>query len=176
MSNENVWENMREASSNFVKFSKIGDFIKGTLVDTRIIKSKIPGKENKLTTVFELMAHCGEFHDSESSVDEGGNKKVTIIEPAIIIKEGDYFLVGGKDEIEAGTNKVVNPGLTSQMRNVKKGQIVGFRFDSTKPSKTPGFAAAKIIKVLIGGMDPNYMGQTAADNIAPVEDTDDIPM
>lgn len=173
MSNKDIWGDTREATNNFAKFNKIGDFIKGTLVDVRKIKSKLPGKENKMTTVYELLSQVGEFHDAETTVDDSGNKQVKIVEPAIAVGEGEYWMIGGKDEIDGSTGKVEKPGLTGQMRNVKKGQIVGFRFDSVQPSKTAGFAPAKIVKVLIGGMDPNYMGQTSAD-VNPNDE--EIPM
>ena len=166
------FDGMREAKNAFVKFSKVGDFIKGTLVDVRQMKSNLPGKEGHKTTVYEIKAQVGEFHDSKTDVDPNtGNKVVTIIEPGITVTEGEFWVVGGKDDI-APDGKQLNAGLTTNLRNVKKGQIVGFQFTEIKASKTAGFAPAKIIKVLIGGMDENYMGETSADTVS----ADEIPM
>lgn len=170
MNNKHL-DGMREAKNNFVKFSKVGDFVKGTLVDTRTMKSTLPGKDGHKNTVFEVMVHAGEYHDAESSVDANGNKTVKVSENPTVLNEGDFVTVGAKDDI-APDGKVLNKGLTDNLRNVKVGQIVAFQFTEIKPSKTPGFAPAKIIKVLVGGMDPNYMGQKAGDTVS----ADEIPM
>jgi hypothetical protein len=156
------FEGMQEQKSNFVKFNKIGDYVKGTLVDIRQIKSMLPNKQGHKSTVFELLTQIGSFHDAETKVDESGNKQILVTEPPKTLGAGEYWIVGAKDDIDP-TGKVLSPGLVNQMRNVKKGQIVGFRFTEVKPSKTAGFAPAKIIKVYVGGMDPNYMGQTSGD-------------
>lgn len=134
---------MEEVKANRVTFGKVGDFIKGTLVDVREIDdqySKVPGAKAK---IYEIMAEVGSFH----AVDE--LKKV--IETPVTIEAGAFYNVFGKAGIDVG------------MRNIKKGQIVGLRFTEEKASKTPGFNPTKVIKVFAGPMDANYQGQTSAD-------------
>lgn len=123
-------------------WGKVGDWFKGTLTDkSRTVKSKYPPFEDN--TVFEFKAHGGSFHDIKQKV---------VQEEATECKEGEFWsMITGK------------PALLSQLRNVKIGQIVGFRFSEMKPSKQEGYDDAKIIKVLIGDMDPNYQGETNAD-------------
>jgi len=50
-------------------------------------------------------------------------------------KDGEFWNVGGK------------PAVDSQMRHIKVGQIIGFKFIEERPSKKPGMNAAKIIQV-----------------------------
>lgn len=145
------FEGMNEVPSQWIKFSKIGDYVKGTLTDVREMESRIPGKEGTKTRVYELQVDSGQFHTSENKLDANGNKITIVSETPYVMTKGEFWLVGGKESID------------NQMRNVRKGQIVGFRLSEIKPSKTPGFAAQKVIKVLVGGMDPEYMGQSAGD-------------
>lgn len=142
--NDELFNEDNAVKSNWVKFGKINDFIKGTLIDVREMTSTMPGKEGQKVKVYELLTHAGSFHD----MDENKNP----VEPAIVINEGEYWNVGGK------------VGIDTQMRNVKLGTIVGMRFADEKPSKTKGFSATKIIRIYVGGQDPNYMGQTAQDS------------
>ena len=141
--NDPFEEGMSEVKTSWVKWGKIGDFIKGTLVDIREINSMLPGKEGQRVKVYEILAQMGSFHQ----IDE--EKKP--IDPPVVINMGEYWTIGGK------------PGIDSQMRNIKLGQIVGLRFTEVKPSKTKGFNALKVIKIYVGGMDPNYVGQNSAD-------------
>ena len=46
--------------------------------------------------------------------------------------------------------------IDNQMRNIKIGQVVGFKFTDEKPSQKKGFNALKIIKVYAGEMDPEF--------------------
>ena len=141
--NDPFEEGMSEVKTSWVKWGKIGDFIKGTLVDIREINSMLPGKEGQRVKVYEILAQMGSFHQ----IDE--EKKP--IDPPVVINVGEYWTIGGK------------PGIDSQMRNIKLGRIVGLRFTEAKPSKTKGFNALKVIKIYVGGMDPNYVGQNSAD-------------
>lgn len=142
---DELFKDENAVKSNWVKFGKIGDFIKGTLVDVREMKSTMPGKEGQLVKIYELLASIGSFHD----IDE--EKKP--VETPIIIQGGEYWNIGGK------------VGIDNQMRNIKTGQIVGFRFDSENPSKQKGFSPTKIIKVYAGAMDPNFDGASSLDQI-----------
>ncbi len=128
---------------NNIKFGKIGDWFKGTLTDnTRQMKNNLSQK-GEMQTIFEFKAHGGSFHDI---VKKQVNAEATLI-PA-----GEFW--------SYITSK---PAILNQMKNVKIGQIVGLRFAEVKEAKTPGFDDAKVIKVLIGEMDPSYQGETSND-------------
>lgn len=126
---ETSWDDEgNKVASNWVKFNvPMEDKIFGTLIAKRIMKSQIPGKESEDVNVYDLNADLGSFHEADE-------KKVVIPE-AITIKAGDFWSVGGK------------PGIDAQMRNIKVGQKIGFKFIDEKPSKTKGFAPAKNIRV-----------------------------
>lgn len=114
--------------SQWVKFNvPMEDKIFGTLVAKRTIKSQIVGKENEDVIVYELKADQGSFHELDD--------KKKLIETPIIVNAGEVWSIGGK------------AGIDAQMRNVKIGQKVGFKFIDEKASKTKGFAPAKNIKV-----------------------------
>lgn len=117
-----------EVSSNWVKFNvPMEDKIFGTLVAKRSMKSSIPGKEDEDINVYDLKADMGSFHEADD--------KKQVIEPAITVGAGEIWSIGGKASIDA------------QMRNIKVGQKIGFKFIDEKPSKTKGFAPAKYIRV-----------------------------
>ncbi len=123
-----------EVQSNWVKFNVSHetdpancDKVMGTLVSKRQIKSNIQGKEGELVWVYELKADSGLFHELDD--------KKKLVEAPILIGEGEVWSIGGK------------PGIDSQMRNIKIGQKVGFKFLDERPAKTKGFNPAKNIKV-----------------------------
>lgn len=119
-------------ASNWVKFNVVGDDkIMGTLCSVRKVKSQIKGHEGEMVNVFDIKADYGSFHTTEE--DEAGNK--VIVKEPVIADEGSMWSIGSKDIIDR------------QMTNVKVGQKVGFKFTEQTPSKTKGFAPAKIIKV-----------------------------
>lgn len=114
--------------SNWVKWNVIGeDKIMGTLTGKREMKSSIPGKEGDLVNIYDIKADYGSFHVTDDA-------KVVVPEP-IAISEGENYSVGGNNIIDR------------QMRNIKIGQKVGLKYTEQVPSKTKGFAPAKIIKV-----------------------------
>lgn len=129
------WDNeSNEVKSNWVKFNVSHeqdpascDKIFGTFTAKRQIKSNIKDKENELVWVYELKADSGQFHE----LDE----KKKLIEEPIVINAGEVWSIGGK------------AGIDSQMRNVRIGQKIGFKFMDEMASKTKGFAPAKNIKV-----------------------------
>ncbi len=137
--NNDPFAGMQEVPSNWVKWGKVGDWIKGTFTSKREVESTMPGKEGEKQTIYEIFTDSGSFHN----IDE--NKKVAD-EPTIISK-GSYWNIGGKIGIEA------------QMRNVKPGTIIAMRFTEEIPSKTRGFNPTKKVQVLVGGIDPDYHGQ-----------------
>jgi len=123
------WDNEdNEVQSNWVKFNMpMEDKIFGTLIAKRQMKSSIPGKEGEDVNVYDMQADTGSFHEADE-------KKVVLPTP-IVINAGEIWSVGGK------------AGIDAQMRNIKVGQKIGFKFIDEKPSKTKGFAPAKNIRV-----------------------------
>lgn len=54
--------------------------------------------------------------------------------------------------------------VADRMRNVKFGQLVGFKFIKEIPASKKGFHPAKSIEVYVGGMDSAYLVEQAAKN------------
>lgn len=129
MSKKQEWDDQaNEVKSNWVKFNvAIEDKVLGTLIAKRQVKSTLPGKEDEMVWIYDLKADTGLFHELD-------DKKKVIDEP-VVISEGSFWSVGGK------------PGIDNQMRNVKIGQKVGFKFIEEVPSKTKGFNPSKVIRV-----------------------------
>ena len=149
----NAWDDdSNVVTSNWVKFNvPLEDKIFGTLISKRQMKSTIPGKEGELVWVYEMKADSGSFHE----VDD---KKVVVPE-AITVNADEVWSVGGKT------------GIDTQMRNIKLGQKIGFKFIDEKPSKTKGFAPAKNIRVYapkgednLPLMDQDFLAQQEVDN------------
>lgn len=124
---EDVFNEENEVQSSWIKFSKIGDFISGTLIGVREVPSTLPGKEGTMTKVYEIKALSGEFHD----IDD----KKQVIEEPIVVNAGEVWNVGGGVVLDA------------QMRNIKIGQVIGVKFTDEKPAQKKGFNAMKIKKV-----------------------------
>lgn len=146
------FDDLEKVKSNWWVKGKIGDQIKGTLVDIRKMDDLY--HLGKKVTNYEFLAHSGFFHELETK----DGVKIPVAETTEI-NAGEYWMVGG------------NKSIGSQMRNIKIGQIVGIRFDSTEPSKTQGWAPAKIIKVYQGGMDEEWLkGQTGNNDEISADD------
>lgn len=126
-----------------IKFGKVGDYFRGTLVDSsRQMKNHLsPTKE--MQTIYEMKAIAGSFHLI--------NNRVVDANPTIPAPGEFWSLIEGK------------PAITQQLKNVVPGTIIGFRFAEEMKAKTPGHNDAKIIKVYIGGIDPTYQGETSRD-------------
>ncbi len=143
---KDVFEGMKEVKAAFVKFSKIGDWCLGTFLGKRVIDSNLnPGT---MQTLYDFKMKSGLFH----VLDE--NKQV--VEEPVSIETGTYWTVSGKKSID------------DAMRNIKQGQIVGFKFEKLNPNKNKAFNPTKVIKVLEGAMDPDFMGESV-DDIDPGE-------
>lgn len=124
------FDSANEVQSNWIKWNVVGeDKILGTLTAKRTMKSSIPGKEGDVVNIYDFKVAYGTFHVTDDA-------KVVVPEP-IIISEGEMYSVGGTNVIDR------------QMTNVKVGQIIGLKYTETVPSKTKGFAPAKIIKVFL---------------------------
>lgn len=126
-----------------LKFGKVGDWFKGTLTDnTRQIKNNL-SKEGEMQTVYEFKAIAGSFHNI---VD-----KVVDDTPTTVVKGDFWTLISGK------------VAIVSQLKQAKIGQVIGLRFAESIKNKQPGFDNTKVIKVLLGEMDPEYQGETSRD-------------
>ena len=135
------------APASWVKWGKPGDWVRGTLADVREMESTFADRPGEMVKVYEFVASGGSFHNFKKE-----NGVVNIDEQPTILEKGAIWLIGGKTAID------------NQMRNVKIGQIFGMRFAEEKPNrKNPSFSPTKVVNVLVGEMDPEYQGQTSAD-------------
>lgn len=124
---------------NTIKFGKVGDWFKGTLVGNTRQMANVLSATKEMQTVFEFKTISGSFHNI---VDRVPVAEVT--EPIV----GDvYSYISGKQAI------------LNQMKDAKIGQIVGLKYTETKPASQPGYAATKIIKVYLGEMDAEYKAE-----------------
>ena len=135
--NNDPFAGMEEVASNWWKKGKIGDWIKGTLTDIRIQANSL--KENEDQTIYEILSDSGMFHNI--------NEDKTVSEKPTTVNKGEYWNVSGNKSVEA------------QMRNVKLGTIVAFMFKGEIPPNKRGNNPTKKIKVLTGGINPEYHGQ-----------------
>jgi hypothetical protein len=135
-------EGFERPPSSWVKWGKVGDVIKGTLIGvTEQDNSQKPGEKQK---VYEIEVDAGFFHNI---VD-----KVVQPEPTELDK-GDVVNVGGKSIIDKA------------MRKADIGQKVIMRY--TGDFKLPNGNTAKTVSVKLGGMDPNWTAKPSAAVAAP---------
>ncbi len=114
--------------SAWMKFNvEMEDKVFGTLLEKRTMKSTLPGAEGKLVNVYEMKVDQGSYHVLD-------DKKRVVDEP-IVLNAGDFISIGGTAVIDR------------QMTNIKVGQKIGLKFIESKPSKTKGFANAKVVKL-----------------------------
>ncbi len=137
---------LNEVKSQWIKWGKAGDWIRGTLTDVREMDSNLADRPGEKVKFYEFLASGGSFHYFEKVA---GETKVDAT--PTVLEKGSIWLVGGK------------AGIDAQMRNVKIGQIFGMQFSEEKPNKNKSFSPTKVIKVRIGEMDPEYKGQQAGD-------------
>lgn len=138
----NPFEGMEEAKRPQIKFGKVGDWFKGTIVDnTREIENKLSAK-HEMQLICEFKIKGGSFHDI---VD-----KIPATEPTLL-NAGEFYSLFAKGPVKA------------QLERAKIGQVVGLRFAEERPNAQPGLNATKIIKVYLGEMDPEYQGEQAGD-------------
>lgn len=127
-----------------LKFGKIGDYFRGTLVDnTRTIVNNLSPKK-ELQTIYQFKAIAGSFHDIV---------KRQVQADATVCNPGEFWsYITGK------------PAIVQQLKAMKIGQIVGLRLSEIKAATQPGFDDTKIIKIFAGEMDPTYQGETQQDS------------
>ncbi len=111
----------------------------------------MPGKEGQIQNIYELKADMGTWHILDDSQK--------IIGTPIVVEPGQYVIIGGTNVIDR------------QMKNIRIGQKVGLKFIEEVPSKTKGFAPAKIIKVYApknadgtAVMDEEFLRQESVNN------------
>ena len=136
--------NWNEVKIPWVKWSKIGDNIEGTLIEVREVNSMLPGKEGQRSKVYEIKADAGTYHETDA--------KKNPVEPGEKCTAGEVYLVGGRT------------GIDAQMKRIKIGQKVKLQFTEEKPAKTKGFNALKIIKVMTNGqMDEEFLASAKSE-------------
>ncbi len=144
-----MFSESNEVQSNWMKFNvPLEDKVAGTLINKRTMKSTL--SEGKIVNVYEMKVDEGTLH----ALDD---KKKVVDEP-IVLQAGDFVSVGGTAVIDR------------QMQNIRIGQKIGLKFIEEKPSKTKGFAPAKIVKVYAPKnedgtptMDEDFLHQKAVD-------------
>lgn len=133
-----IFDDKNQVKSAWVRWGKVGDWVKGTLVRVTEVKSTLPGKEGQKVKVYELKTDDGLFHETDE------NKKP--VDPAVKCEAGAFWMIGGRT------------GLDAQMRRVKLGQKLGLKFTDEIPPKKKGFSPLKIIKVFTEGiMDEEWL-------------------
>lgn len=134
----------QEVKYNSIKFGNLGDWFKGVLVsNTRQMVNNLSAKK-EMQTIFEFKALDGSFHNIvKKQIDKDPTKPV----------KGDVW--------SYITSK---PAMLQQLANAKIGQEVGLKLKEIKPSKVPGQDDAKIIKVILFGMNEDFAKEQASKN------------
>lgn len=136
---DDLFDEKNEVPSNWIAFTKVGDYFKGTLLRRELVDNKLnPGKKQ---WVYEFKMHYGEFHKQDG-------KNGPVIEPGVVINADEVWMLGSKESID------------KQMRNIKLGQIVGMRLTEISPAQQKGFNDFKNVKVYNSGlMDESFMSE-----------------
>lgn len=116
-----------EAQNSFVGWGQVGDYVFGTLIGTKKVKSTLPGKEGEMQNVYEVKVKECSYHVLDD--------KKRVVEEAVEPEEGSIVSVGGRAFID------------SRMAHVKIGQVFGLKFEEELAAKTKGFNPTKVIKV-----------------------------
>lgn len=139
--------------SNWMSFDEVGDYIKGTLVDTFY-------KQGQGTMPAQWVYVLKNV--------EAKNKKLGLDGKAVEnIQES--FNAGIKD-----TNDYIN----SRVKKAQYGQRIGFKFTKEIPAKTKGYSPAKSITPYVWDMDDKYdelkINQESMDDNQEIN-ADDVP-
>lgn len=142
MAEQDPFAGMKESRGSQIKFGKPGDWFRGTVVrNDRRIANKLSAK-GEMQTIYEFKALGGKFHDIVDKVVQPEVTEVVV---------GEFYSFFAKGFVEA------------ELKKAKIGQIIGLSFTEERAATQPGFNKTKIIKVLMGDMDPDYKGETAGD-------------
>lgn len=128
-------EKYEEVKSNFVKFNKVDDYVKGSLIS--IVKPTQPDQWGKMKKIFTLKASEGSFH--------GNDENKVVDKDATIVAENSLVRVSLGETSE------------QQMANIKLGQKVIIKLVELRPTKKGN--PAKIYKVLAGPMDEDALAE-----------------
>lgn len=142
---DSIFDDKNEVKSKTVKFGKVGDAFKGTLLCVKVVEvldDKLGKKVPK--NVYEFTAHGGAFHNVDPVT-------YAPLDPEVVVEAGDNYVLWSRGK-----------RFDDDMKRAKPGTIVAFRYTGNTEPK-PGKRAGKIVKVYVGGQDPNYMGESAAD-------------
>lgn len=126
-SNNNPFDESNEVNNSFIKWGVVGDYVLGTLISSRQVKSTLPDRQGEKQFIYEIKVKEGQYHDIDEKkrVDE----EPTVLEPDLIIS------VGGRKAIDG------------RMRQIKLGQIFGLKLIEIIPAKTKGYNDFKSVKV-----------------------------
>ena len=120
-----------------VTFNKVDDYIKGTYLEK--IKGTQPDQYGKISDSYSIKVDEGTLHDAL-----GAN---------VIIEAGQIWrLYGGKTVIDSGLSQA------------KVGQKIVVQMIELRPTKKGN--PAKIMKVLHGGMDPEFKAEDESEEVA----------
>lgn len=124
------WDSVEnEATNSFVGFNEIGDFVLGTLIGVKSVKSTLPDKNGEMQKIYTVKVRDCKYH----VLDE---KKKVVDEP-VVPQAGDIVSVGGRKVID------------SRMEKVKIGQVFGLKFKEELPAKTKGYNPTKLVTVFV---------------------------
>lgn len=116
-----------EAANNFVSWGQVGDYVYGTVIGIREVKSTLPDRAGEIQKIYDFKVKECSYHVLDA--------KKRVVEEPVVPNEGDIVSVGGRKSID------------SRMARVKVGQIVGLKFVEEIESKTKGYNATKAIRV-----------------------------
>jgi len=116
-----------EAQNSFVSWGQVGDFVLGTLIGVKEVKSTLPDRAGQLQKVYAVKVKECSYHVLDD--------KKQVVPEAVTPDEGSAVSVGGRSTID------------SRMAQVKVGQVFGLKFVEEQASKTKGYNPTKVIKV-----------------------------
>ncbi len=157
----------KEVVSNWIKFTKVNDFLAGTLIGSELKEGTDPQGRPQKQMVYEILADEGGFH---TTIEDANGNKVPDEANPIIVEKGEYYNVA-KGSIDAA------------MKKIKNGQKVKFEFTEIIPSKDKMKNAFKLVKVYAGPMDTEYLntqwgepvGEAPVDTVAQPTQNDEEP-
>jgi len=139
---DNFDEGYERPPSNYIKWGKIGDVIKGTYIGN----FKQRGKNGQEQTVYEIEVEAGQYHNIKE-IPEGSRNYVVDEKPTVLIK-GEIYNVGGKKIID------------NVMRRARIGQKVLMRYINDFP--TPA-GIAKTVETKLGPINEDFLNSNSDD-------------
>ena len=132
-----------ELKYNSIKFGKVGDFFEGTLTDNSKKTPNQLSQKHEVQTIFVFKGRRGSLHlINDKEVD----KNATTINPG-----EEWSFITGKQP------------MLKMLKDAKIGQVIGLKFTEERPAKVKGYNKTKIVKVVLGKMDDEYVAAQEAD-------------